>query len=346
MSLYTAPHQAGHRGVGTVIPKARDDQTKLRSPRACMILASSGLEPKEVHETWESLTKNGFLVDFATWDGKPAVADPTLLSHSLWGSSYVLQQKWTTIITLSEWLEPLAWAPLTRPSAATSATREVAGSQADQTENTSRTLPDLEHYDLVFIPGGWATRQLLENDTKLHELLTKYCLNLPRHLGSKVLAVVGDGISPLLHVKDALTDEPLLKKLESTGPGYDSWTGIITGKDLGSLIPSLVKKYINKKVTVDPDNWYISSPSSAYNQEFCHALVALVYSAVRVSELRKLERNSKRLSTLQTNQLEAALKFDGLTTRQKERLNSDGIGRADSGFVMTNWSWGWRQNLN
>lgn len=338
MSLYTAPHQAGHRGLGTSIPKARDAESKLRSPRACIVLASSGLEPKEVFEPWESLTKNGFFVEFATWDGKPAAADSTLLSHTLWGSPYALQDKWKNLITLSEWLKPRAWAPL--PSAIATLT--------DTTSPSSEPVSafDLDEYDLVFIPGGWATREHLEKDTKLHELLSKYCLNLSRAMGSKVLAVVGDGISPLLHVKDPLTQEPILKKLESTGPGYDSWTGIVTRKDLGSLIPPMVRKYVNKTVTVDTENWYISSPSSAYNAEFCRSLVHLVYGAVRVSELRKLEQSTKRLSTLQTNQLESALKYDGLTSKQKERLNSDGIGAADSGFVLTNWSWGWRNNLN
>lgn len=312
-----------------------------------MILASTGLEPIEVHEIWEYLTKHGFFVEFATWDGKPALADPTLLKHTLWGSSYALQEKWATLITLTEWLKPLAWAPVQR-SYASSATETTASTEspASSPVNAPPKVVDLEQYDLVFIPGGWATREHLENDTKLHEILAKYCLNLPRKMGSKVLAVVGDGISPLLHVKDPLTQEPILKGLESTGPGYDSWTGLITGKDLGSLIPRLVKRYVNKKVTIDPDNWYISSPSSGYNKEFCHAMVVLVYSAVRVSELRKAAQDNKRLSTLQTNQLETALQFNGLTERQKERLDSDGIGYADSGFVMTNWSWGWRKNLN
>lgn len=338
-SLYTDPHQT-KKGWQTTIPKTRDE-AKQRSPRACIILASTGLEPACVQVPWEYLTNHGFFIEFATWDGRPAEADPTLLNHFLWGSKYSVQSKWQELVTLEEWLKPHAWAPRTRSTAVSTP------GQAQATTETAQTPElDLESYDLVLIPGGWATREHLETDTVLHGILTKYCLNLPKSMGSKVLAVIGDGIAPLMHVQNPLTNEPILKGLESTGPGYDSWTGLVTGKDLGSLIPPLVKRYVTKKVTIDAENWYISSPSTNFNAEFCPAVVALVKGAVRVSELRELEKQSPRLSTVQTNQLQRALEFDGLTAKQKERLNVDGIGKADSGFVMTNWSWGWRKNYN
>lgn len=353
--MYVNPHQHGERKYQTKVPPTREHEHRSRAPRACFLLASTGLEPQGVHEPWEYLTSHGFFIEFATWDGQPAAADSTLLSHTLWGSKYSLQTKWKEFVTLDEWLKPHAWAPVTR------AIDAVEPAVDDTTNSGSKTRPaetlralssdtpvqrtfDLDNYDLVLIPGGWATREHLEKDIRLHEILSKYCLNLPRSLGSKVLAVIGDGISPLLSVKHPLTGEPLLKGLESTGPGFDSWSGIVTGKDLGSLIPKLVKKYRSRQLTIDPDNWYLSSPSSAFNKDLCPALSSLVKSAVRVSELRNLERQNKRLSTVQTQHLEAALEYDGLTSKQKERLHSDGIGKADSGFVFTNWSWGWRND--
>ncbi|CCG83583.1 Uncharacterized protein C14C4.04 [Taphrina deformans PYCC 5710] len=344
MSLYTDPHQ--HKKLyQTTVPKPRDE-SKQRSPRACILLSSTGLEPKEVHSPWQYLTNHGFFIEFATWDGKPAKADSTLLEHTLWGSAYSLQSKWKDLISLDEWLKPHAWAPL-----ATTSSQSAAGvSEIPKTTSTSNTQPlkpfEFENYDLILIPGGWASREHLEHDTILHEKLSRYCLNLPKDMGCKALAVIGDGISPLLHVKDPLTQEPILKNLTSTGPGYDSWSGMVTGNDLGSLVVPLVKHYVSKKVTIDPDYWYISSPSSNFDAEFNPALVTLVKGAVRVSEFRELERQSKRLSTVQSNQLKNAIEFDGLSKKQKERLNAEGIGKAESGFVMTNWSWGWRKNYN
>lgn len=372
MSMYVAPHQSGERKFQTTVPKPRDEGPKFRSPRACIILASTGLEPREVQEPWQYMTNHGFFIEFATWDGKPATADTTLLSHAVWGSKYSVQEKWKDLTSLDEWKAPHAWAPLTRSSTLATAAPTAPAQDSSPQETTSSPVStdaqsknysrptetlrlqvsqtsgrefDLESYDLVFIPGGWATREHLEKDTKLHALLSKYCLNLTKSLGCKVLAVVGDGISPLLNVEHPLTKEPLLQRLVSTGPGYDSWSGIITGKDLGSQIPGKVKTYVTRKVTVDPDNWYISSPASSYNDDFCPSLVALVQGAVKVSEFRKLERENKRLSTVQSNQLQSALEYDGLTRRQKERLNVDGIGKRETGFVLSKWSWGWRREI-
>lgn len=359
MAMYVAPHQNGERKWQTTIPKARNDGPKFRSPRAIIILASTGLEPKEVQEPWQYMTNHGFFIEFATWDGKPAAADPTLLEHALWGSKASMREKWKDLVSLDEWQSPHAWAPLTQRGSAVAAVTEAheptESLSSEQAKNYSRPTQlshtisqgsvDLENYDLVLIPGGWATREHLEQDTVLHGLLSRYSLNLQKSLGAKALAVIGDGISPLVNVKHALTSEPLLKNFVSTGPGFDSWTGIVTGKDLGSQIPKLVKEYHTRKVTIDPVNWYISSPSSSYNAEFCPALVALVQGVVRVSEIRKLASQNNRLSTVQTNQLQNALEFDGLSKKQRERLNVDGIGKQDSGFVMTNWSWGWRHNV-
>ena len=322
MSLYTDLHQHP-KAWQTTIPPARDDASSVsRSPRACILLASSGLEPREVINPWEYLINHGFFVEFATWDGKPAIADPTLLSHTLFGSKYSIQARWKDFITLSEWLQPKAWAPL------------------------NGTPLTLDSYDLIYIPGGWATREHLEKDTKLHEMISKYTLHIQRTLGAKVLAVSGDGIAPLQNVTHPLTQAPLLSMLSSTGPGYDSWSGILTGKDLGSSIPKLVKTYTNRAVVTDPDNWYISSPSGAWSAELSAGMIALTRNAIKVDEIRKIERTSKRLTTAQSRQLQSSLEFDGLTARQKERLDVDGIGKQNTGFVLSQWSWGWRKALD
>ncbi|KAJ8608189.1 hypothetical protein MRB53_039787 [Persea americana] len=99
--------------------------------------------------------------------------------------------------------------------------------------------------------------------------------------------------------------------LSSTGPGYDSWTSMITGADLGSKIPSLVKTYTNRALVVDHENWYISTPSGAWCDELSAGMVALTRSAIKVDELRALSKNN-RLSTAQTKQLQTNLEFDGL----------------------------------
>jgi flagellar biosynthesis chaperone FliJ len=78
--------------------------------------------------------------------------------------------------------------------------------------------------------------------------------------------------------------------------------------------------------------------------------VSITRAAIEVDELRKQAQAasgdaSKRLTSAQRDRQAAALKFDGLTARQKERLNSEGIGKRESGFSMTQWSWGWRKDI-
>lgn len=338
------------------------------------MLASTGLEPREVHGPWEYLTSHGFFVEFATWNGQEAKADKTLLDHALFGSKYSMQAKWKEFVTLSEWQRPRAWAPLNSRGQESPSTGQAGSAEIEVIPETSNVNErqtkrpdlasvqsqysevddsefDLDSYDLVYIPGGWATREHLENDTKLHAILSKYCLGLDRLLGAKVLAVSGDGIAPLMSVLHPLTQQPILSMLSSTGPGYDSWSGPITGTDLGSRIPKLVKSYTNRQVVIDTKHWYISSPSSAWSAELSASIVALTRHAVRVDELRKMvaatdEHKSRRLTTAQAGQLQASLEFDGLTKRQKERLDADGIGVQNTGFTLSQWSWGWRKHIN
>ncbi|KAJ8608188.1 hypothetical protein MRB53_039786 [Persea americana] len=105
--MYTAPHQS-QRGWQTTVPPARD-ATSHRSPRAIFLLASTGLEPREVLQPWEYLTNHGFFVEFATWNGKEATADSTLLNHIWFGSKYTIQARWKEFVTLTEWISPRAW---------------------------------------------------------------------------------------------------------------------------------------------------------------------------------------------------------------------------------------------
>lgn len=318
--IYTAPHQS-ERKWQTNIPPARDDRTKYRSARACIILASQALDSTEVQVPWEYLTNHGFFVEFATWDGKPAEADKTLLNHIVWGSKYSTQAKWKELITLTEWETPHAWAPAAQ----------------------SGTPFTLDSYDLVYIPGGWAARECLEKDVKLQAILGSYTLHIQRSVGAKVLAVSGDGIAPLLSVTHPLTHMPVLTLLTSTGPGYDTLTGVFTGSDLGSQIPKLVKSYTSRSVVFDPVNWYISAPSSAYATDLCAGMVSLTRHAIKVDTIRKSQ--SPRLTTAESQQLLQSLEFTGLTTRQKERMNSDGIGVRDTGFALSQWSWGWKSSI-
>ncbi|ORY76331.1 hypothetical protein BCR37DRAFT_164003 [Protomyces lactucae-debilis] len=327
--MYTAPHQAQKSYVLSNIPPSRE-KTKPRSPRCCILLASTKLSPPDILEPWDYLTRHGFFVEFATWDGNMAIADEALLNHALWGVKASAHARWQDLTSLEEWKQPHAWAT---------------------SDGASTTTWSLESYDLTFIPGGAAQRSQLQGDTALQALLTKQALFLDRQLGAKVIAVVGEGFAPLLTVSHPLTQQPLLQSLITTGPLYESWTGALsaTKQDVSVMVPKLAKEFKNRQVVVDPLHWFISSPSHAWHAESLPVCVSLTRAAIEVDELRKLEQQgtdkAKRLTTAQRDRQATALKFDGLTTRQKERLNSEGIGKRETGFVLSQWSWGWRKDI-
>lgn len=360
MSLYTDVHQ-GVPAYRRTAPRARDaipgqdaDAPKKRTGRALFLLTSVGLDPKEIVLPWEQLTEHGCLVDFATWDGQPAKADDSLLHSLIWGSTSRIRERWNDIVSLPEFDRPYCWAPedaklvhARRRSSAAQTDAPAAATDSASVQNgqaqirpppvrrtlsdyKARPLDDVESYDVLYIPGGWCAREQLERDSKVHDLVQRYARYLPRQVGTKILAVSGDGIAPLLHVRrghqdivsplststvsaNALapqqqTGYPLLKTLASSGPGYDSWSGPVTGTDLGSLIPAAVREYRGaRSVAIDPLNWYISAPSANWALPFAHKLAKLLDCALEVSFLRELaSRNAMK---------EGLAKAEAATTR-------------------------------
>ncbi|BFZ55168.1 hypothetical protein PYCC9005_002208 [Savitreella phatthalungensis] len=404
MSLFTDVHRGVPQGRTTAPLRNRDTELgaaanapKKRTGRALFLLPAIGNDPTEIVMPWELLTKMGCFVEFATWHGQPAKADESLRSSMLWGATARIRERWEDVLALTEYQEPYAWA------------KEDASHTPSATTAKSRKELDIDSYDLVYIPGGWCARAELENDTKIHALLERFTRYIPRSVGTKILAVSGDGIAPLLHVKrghpdiqrapssatastqtgDAPTETTtettstafqseafgLLKTLASSGPGYESITGPITGTDFGSLIPSRVREYKGARmISIDSLNWYISAPSSNFAKEMSRKMARLLACALEVSYLREIAAanaseaapsdssiehrrkhalalnanttNLAHLTAKQRHRLEVCERWDGATEREKELADVDGLGVQDTGFAMSKWNWGWRKHYN
>lgn len=203
-------------------------------------------------------------------------------------------------------------------------------------------------YDAVYIPGGTSlARHLLEHDTLLQGKISQFSNRLDKERSSTphVLGVVGVGVAALLNVRHAITDEPILGYLETTGPPPESW--VLRGADLSSLVARKAKAYIPSKLHVDPISWYVSCPGTAYIPRFCGTFVHLVRNAIAVSELNAvLEGVGGKLSLGQDRKRKVMCAWDGMSCREKERLDSEGVGKRQSGLVMSQWAWGSKRTLD